>query len=85
MTVFTKRYPSRKEFPETAGYYDTNVGRVFYVNEKFDRTKKYYPIWWLQEIELPNDNEIQEVAPKTRCVNQFWNGANFVLNKLKGG
>lgn len=43
------------------------------------------PSFWLEEIELPSEEEILEVAPKTRCVNQFWDGANYVLNKLKGG
>lgn len=60
MKVFVKRYPSKKEFPKTAGYYDTNAGRVFYVNEKFDRPKKYYPIWWLEEIELPSEEEVEQ-------------------------
>ncbi len=58
MTVFIKRYPCRGELPKTAGYYDTNVGRVFCVNEIFDRPKKYYPSWWLQEIELPSEEEV---------------------------
>ena len=77
-TVFIKRYPSRGELPKTAGYYDTNVGRVFCVNEIFDRPKKYYPSWWLEEIALPSEED----------VNRFWcqkfkKGAMFILNKLK--
>lgn len=89
MTVFIKRYPSRKEFPETAGYYDTNVGRVFYVNESFDRPKKYYPSWWLEEIELPSEEEIQEVMDNleendNNSANDEWlAGANFILNHIK--
>jgi len=39
--------------------------------------------YWLEEIELPSEEEIQEVAPNVRCVNQFWNGVNFILNKIK--
>lgn len=37
----------------------------------------------MEAVELPSEEEIQSVAPKTRCVNQFWNGANYILNKLK--
>lgn len=43
------------------------------------------PSYWFEEIDLPSEEDIIKVAPKKRCVNQFWNGANYVLNKLKGG
>ena len=39
---------------------------------------------WLEEIELPSEEDIIELAQKTSCVNQFWNGAYFILSKLKG-
>lgn len=89
-TVFIKRYPSKGEFPKEDGIISltTNCGILTYsktfgwVNLQNYTTKA--PEWWLEEIELPSEEEIQSVAPKTRCVNQFWNGANFVLNKLIG-
>lgn len=88
MKVFVKRYPSKGELPETAGYYDTNAGRVFYVNEKFDRPKKYYPIWWLEEIEIPSEEEMFNHATTVECkegeeLDAFRDGANFILNLLK--
>lgn len=82
-SVFVKRYPSKGELPIIQGKeYLTDRGKMYdYV---------MHPNWgnieyWLEEIELPSEKDIIEVAPKTRCVNQFWNGANFILNKLKGG
>ena len=40
---------------------------------------------WLEEIELPSEEDIIELAQKTSCVNQFWNGAYFILKHIKGG
>lgn len=85
-TVFIKRYPSKGELPKCKGqsyrvYVITNNGVAYY--DKYDGWE-YNIEWWLEEIELPSEEEIQSVAPKTRCVNQFWNGVNFILNKLKG-
>lgn len=88
--VFIKRFPSKGELPKVNGEIIlTNYGILTYsktfgwVNLQNYTTKS--PRYCLEEIELPSEEEIQEVAPKTRCVNQFWNGANFILNKLKGG
>lgn len=90
-TVFIKRYPSKGEFPkENNKDYCSNVGMVyfrkgnFYFRDEQLITFTNKVEWFLEEIELPSEEEIQSVAPKTRCVNQFWNGVNFILNKLKG-
>ena len=90
-TVFIKRYPSKGELPKTPDYYDTNVGRVFYVNERFDRPKKYYPSWFLEEIELPSEEEMQSEiyheSMESEHAYDFQQGAkhmqNFILNHLK--
>lgn len=82
-TVFVKRYPSKGELPIIQGKeYLTDRGKMYdyVIHPNWDNIE-----YWLEEIELPSEEDIIEVAPKTRCVNQFWNGANFILNKLKGG
>lgn len=88
-TVFVKRYLNKGEFPkEDNKDYCSNVGMVYFRKHKFYfRDEQLITFtnkveWFLEEIELPSEEEIQSVAPKTRCVNQFWNGVNFILNKL---
>ena len=79
-TVFIKRYPSKGELPKGNGDVFSEMGVLEY-SEVYGWDVD--PEWWLEEIELPSEEEMQLVAPKTRCVNQFWNGANFILNHLK--
>lgn len=86
-TVFIKRYPSKGELPKVSQKYFTSHGYSDYsvkTNEWCDEDWLELDVeWFLEEIELPSEEEIQSVAPKTRCVNQFWDGANFILNHLK--
>ena len=60
-SVFVKRYPSKGELPKCASDYITNKG-----------LKTYYPKatlffddieYWLEEIELPSDEEVLEQFP----------------------
>ena len=87
-TVFIKRYPSLGELPKEDGVIVMTTNERLLYNQTFgwvnlqNYTTKA-PEYWLEEIELPSEDEMQLVAPKTRCVNQFWNGANFILNHLK--
>ena len=88
MKVFVKKYPEKGEFPEFKdgvyqGYFHTEFGLVKYCKYDGWKLARKYPDYFLEEIELPREKEIQSVAPKTRCVNQFWNGANYILNLLK--
>lgn len=78
-TVFINRYINKGERPSKDGIYITDSGENRFRYHRFELDTK----WWLEEIELPSEEEIQSVAPKTRCVNKFWNGANFILNHLK--
>lgn len=87
-TVFIKRYPSKGEFPnKDKTWVIANGTGLNYYNGVFkcphtgEVQKDIH--WWLEEIELPSEEEIIEVAPNVRCVNQFWDGVNFILNKIK--
>ncbi|WP_312698183.1 hypothetical protein [Sphingobacterium mizutaii] len=89
-TVFIKRCPSKGELPKVNGKYwckFKNFSDALHQQEwvlefgGFGDNECYD--YWLEEIELPSEEEILNVAPKTRCVNQFHNGANFILNHLK--
>jgi len=88
-TVFIKRYPSKGEYPKSTGSYHcydgSRIDGLFY-NERIGFHSAFSVVsvkYWLEEIELPSEEEIIEVAPNVRCVNQFWNGVNFILNKIK--
>lgn len=41
--------------------------------------------WWLEEIQLPSEEEIENMAEELAFPNSVKFGANFILNKLKGG
>ena len=82
-TVFIKRYPSKGELPKESGFYLTNLGSRHYIGNEIARLFDCEPQWWLEEVELPSEDEIIEVAHNVRCVNQFWDGVNFILNKIK--
>lgn len=45
-----------------------------------------HPTWWLEEIELPSDYDIDQNGFHDKHSNKlFTEGANYILNKLKGG
>jgi len=80
MTVFIKRYPSKGEFPkEDVFAVLTKNGKMF----SFDVTDRTE--WWLEEIELPSEEEIsKEVKDRNNFLKLgFIKGANFILNHLK--
>lgn len=93
-TVFIKRYPSKGELPKCKGhsyriYVITNNCIVYY--DKYDGWEHDID-WWLEEIELPSDEEIDKSGDdfayphidSAFAFNCFMHGANFILNKLKG-
>lgn len=93
-TVFIKRFPSKGELPSKEGLYHTNIGRVSF-NKTFDWIDHHNytcpcPNYWLEEIELPSEEEIQEVMDNleendNNSANDEWlAGANFILNHIKG-
>lgn len=96
-TVFIKRYPSKGELPKFKdgvyqGYFHTEFGLVKY--SKYDGWKlaRKYPDYFLEEIELPSEEEIDKSGDdfayphidSAFAFNCFMHGANFILNKLKG-
>lgn len=93
-TVFVKRYPSKGELPrEDDNGYCSNVGMVYFRKPKFYfRDEQLITFtdkveWFLEEIELPSEEEITIEADKIDTWKEsygFESGANFILNKLKG-
>ena len=87
MKVFVKRYPEKGELPSVSKKYFSSHGHLDYSvkrNEFCDEDWLLIDVtWWLEPIELPTEEEILKVSPKTRCVNQFHNGVNYILNLLK--
>ncbi len=95
MTVFIKRYPSKGELPQFKdgvyqGYFHTEFGLVKY--SKYDGWKlaRKYPDYFLEEIELQSEEEIESEANKYQATNggnesdlYFGACANFILNHLK--
>ena len=78
-TVFIKRYPSKGEFPkEDVFAVLTKNGKMF----GFDVTERTE--WWLEEIELPSEEEIYFESGKKskRTFQRFIDGANFIINYL---
>lgn len=98
-TVFIKRYPSKGEFPKEENKdYCSNVGMVyfrkgnFYLRDEQLITFTNKVEWFLEEIELPSEEEIDKSGDdfayphvdSAFAFNCFMHGANFILNKLKG-
>lgn len=90
-TVFIKRYPSKGELPSKKDYYfcldqfSSNVMYFFDGRYMVDDTHNVINIeYWLEEIELPSEEEIYSESFKSdKTPKDFIKGANFILNKLK--
>lgn len=85
-TVFIKRYPSKGELPNANRhnyrvYVLSNQGFVHY--DYFDGWE-FNIEYWLEEISLPDADEIKKCNHPDAYLNSFHQGANFILNKLKG-
>lgn len=95
-TVFIKRYPSKGELPKHGGHFLSSIGLVRFMISDKEWVDDYYrtrnPDWWLQEIELPSEEDIDKSGDdfayphidSSFAFNCFMHGANFILNKLKG-
>ena len=87
-TVFVKRYPSKGELPEE-GWVLTPSGGWLFHGGKFrcphDGTIQQAINEWLEEIELPNEDDINEACchPLRTYELGFEKGVDFILNKLK--
>ena len=86
MTVFIKRYPKKGELPSKEGLYHTNIGRVSF-SKTFDWIDHHNytrpcPNYWLEEIELPSDDDIYNKSTFYNDLESFEQGANYILNIL---
>lgn len=88
MTVFIKRYPRKGELPKVNGEIIlTNYGILTYsktfgwVNLQNYTTKS--PRYWLEEIELPSEEGIENESYKGWVSSHFKAGASFILNHIK--
>lgn len=78
-TLFRKVLVTER-LPDKGDRYFTNDGiRVYSPHTKQFIFTHQAIEYWLEPVELPSEEEIQKVAPKTRCVYQFWSGANYIL------
>lgn len=64
MTVFVKRYPEKGDFPEDGVMVYAGDGRLYYNYERKEWIcadgYTHYPLFWIEEIELPSDEEIEQ-------------------------
>lgn len=75
-TVFKKVMVSDRS-PSKEGYYLTDKGNVY-----FRDTFYTWIDWWLEEVELPSEDDIFKEGSKM-AITSFRKGANYILNKLK--
>jgi len=94
-TVFIKRYLSKGELPTVDDReYLTDKGLLKFEKGKWfswwqdDQYTPSYPNYFLEEIELPSDEDVQSRSRMMSNGNAilrkiFTRGANFILNHLK--
>lgn len=90
MTSVFRKVMVIHRLPDKSGVYVTNRGAMQFT-EPYDRWYGLDPQWWLEEVTLPTEEEIQEAMDNLEdddndSANDEWlNGVNFILDKLKGG
>lgn len=77
MTIYRKVLCSER-LPKEGDKCMTNVG-IVYFRGKFN----YWVNWWLEEIDLPSEEEISEKAMESTCHMAFWKCYEYLLNKLR--
>ena len=90
MKVFVKRYPEKGELPkEDNRDYCSNIGMVYFRKGNFcfwdEQLLKFTNKveWWLEEIELPSDEDVFNKSTFYNDLESFEQGANYILNLLK--
>ncbi|MGJ1360398.1 hypothetical protein ACR79K_27200 [Sphingobacterium siyangense] len=88
-SVFIK-VSTKDRLPLESGLYLTNNGHVHFLSG-CKRFMGCDPKWWLEEVELPTEDEILEYARDEEGLEDydmeqdvFVDGANYILNTLKG-
>lgn len=81
-----------ERMPENDGWYFTDNAKVEFIKEKGYFTYngiKSHAWWWLEEIEIPTPDEIndesenQGVEECSEWFVGFYSGAEYILNKIK--
>lgn len=79
----------KDRLPKHGGHFLTDIGLVrFMINDKewvYDKYITCNPNWFLEEIELPSEEDIENESYKGWVRSNFKAGANFILNHIKGG
>lgn len=81
-SVFIK-VSTKDRLPSESGLYLTNNGHVHFLYG-CKRFMGCAPQWWLEEVELPSDEEIKKAVENHSFTNAFKLGAHYILNILKG-
>lgn len=71
--------------PKESGEYDTNLKRLQYFEDLKAWTFCFKPIWWLEEIELPTEEEIKEAAEEYWGSSHFKAGVKHILDYIEKG
>lgn len=83
-TVFRK-VSVKERLPSESGIYLTNKCTLHFISG-CKRFMGNDPQWWLEEIELPSDEDIQlrsKLQHSEQRSDGFVFGANYILNKIK--
>lgn len=87
MKVFVKRYPEKGELPSVSKKYFTSHGYLDYSVKRNEWSDCDWldvnPDWWLEEIELPSDEDVFNKSTFYNDLESFEQGANYILDLLK--
>lgn len=87
MKVFVKRYPEKGDFPEDGVMVYAGDGRLYYNYEIKEWIcadgYTHYPLFWLEEIELPSEEDVFNKSTFDNDPESFEQGANYILDLLK--
>lgn len=83
-TVFVKVY-IKDELPTFSGNYHTSIGYYYYTEFYEEFKSDEDPEWWLKEIELPSEDDIEDELLHHRPENRVAvkRGIDYMRNKLK--
>lgn len=86
--VFKKVMVSDR-LPKDGGHYYTNINELYFDFGNWHDSNyriSTQPEWWIEEIEIPSEEEIDNESYPIDTTNEstaFIMGANYILNKLK--
>ncbi len=91
MDKLFRRVSVKDRDPEKYGYYDTAVGNIEYSPTNGWQWGMPNPDYWLEEIQLPTEEDILEHARSEKGLEDydieqdvFVDGANYILNTILG-